>query len=484
LTHIRRALALASRHRVFTVLAALGLLLRVVTMLGYRWAMWFNDSYQYVASALDGEPHIVRPNGYAFWLALLEPFHSFGLVTALQHLMGLATATLIYVLLWRRFGLPKWAASLAAVPVLFDAYQVQLEHLVLSDVPFLLLMTVLVHLSLTWREITVRRGLVLGLLTASVALMRSIGLGLMIVVIVYFLVKRVNWRAVAALVVSCALPLLGYAAWFDAHYGRFALSNSDGPFLYARVMKFADCYKIHPPVEESALCSGLPVDERPSSQFYVWGQVSPLDRYSGALFSNEKSELAGRFARRAIMAQPGDYLDAIVYDVVRVFRWNREVYPDPPTYNMYQFRTTTEPISDWAVPILARYQPGDARPKIVEPYAGFMRFYQSYFFLPGTIVGIALAAALVGIVRRWREWGGEAVLPWGFTAALLTAPAATAEFDYRYVVPAVPMAFLAAFIALRDLRLRRRADEEREDGAAPEAVEAPVLVGASRTPQS
>ena len=34
----------------------------------------------------------------------------------------------------------------------------------------------------TWREITVGRGLVLGLLTGSVILMRSIGLGLMILV--------------------------------------------------------------------------------------------------------------------------------------------------------------------------------------------------------------------------------------------------------------------------------------------------------------
>jgi len=42
---------------------------------------------------------------------------------------------LIY-LLARRFGLPAWAATLATVPVLLDAYELQLEEDAVPDVPF------------------------------------------------------------------------------------------------------------------------------------------------------------------------------------------------------------------------------------------------------------------------------------------------------------------------------------------------------------
>ena len=48
--------------------------------------------------------------------------------------MGLAMGVLIY-LLARRFGLPAWAATLATVPVLFDAYELQLEADALPDIP-------------------------------------------------------------------------------------------------------------------------------------------------------------------------------------------------------------------------------------------------------------------------------------------------------------------------------------------------------------
>src|SRR5437879_7096648 len=80
-----------------------------------------------------------------------------------------------------------------------------------------------------------------------------------------------------------------------------------------------------------------------------------------------------------------------------------------------------------------------------------MRFYQKYFFLRGTLLGVILLIGLAGMARAWRRWGGPALLPMGAVAALLVAPAATAEFDYRYVVPAIPMACLAAGLALRDL---------------------------------
>ena len=61
--------------------------------------------------------------------------------------------------------------------------------------------------------------------------------------------------------------------------------------------------------------------------------------------------------------------------------------------------------------------------------------------------GLILLVGLGGIVLAWRRFGGEALLPWTISLALIVIPAATAEFDYRYVLVAVPFACLAAAIA-------------------------------------
>ena len=61
--------------------------------------------------------------------------------------------------------------------------------------------------------------------------------------------------------------------------------------------------------------------------------------------------------------------------------------------------------------------------------------------------GLILLAGLGGMVLAWRRLGGEALLPWAISLALIVIPAATAEFDYRYVLPAVPFACLAAVMA-------------------------------------
>lgn len=106
---VARLRAFLYRHRLFVGALALAFLLRVVTMLGYGPAQWFNDSYEYVSGAVNPDrPSALRPNGYSFLLLLLRPLHSFGLVAFVQHLMGLGVAVLIYSLLRVRFRLPGW----------------------------------------------------------------------------------------------------------------------------------------------------------------------------------------------------------------------------------------------------------------------------------------------------------------------------------------------------------------------------------------
>jgi hypothetical protein len=83
----------------------------------------------------------------------------------------------------------------------------------------------------------------------------------------------------------------------------------------------------------------------------------------------------------------------------------------------------------------------------VAPFANVIRGYQRYVWLPGTVYGLILLAGLGGMVLAWRRLGGEALLPWTISFALILIPAATAEFDYRYVLVAVPFACLAAAMA-------------------------------------
>ena len=77
----------------------------------------------------------VRPLGYPLFLWILGRVHHLAVVPTVQHVMGLAMAVLIYALLVR-LRVPRWAAALAAAPVLLDAYQLEIEHYVLAETLF------------------------------------------------------------------------------------------------------------------------------------------------------------------------------------------------------------------------------------------------------------------------------------------------------------------------------------------------------------
>src|SRR5262249_31284847 len=102
-------------------------------MVGYPGALWFaGDSYVYLGAALRPQPNLSKSTGYSLFLRLLLPFHSLTLVTALQHLMGLAVAVMIYVLL-RRNKVSKIWSAVATLPVLLDGYLIEDEHMIMAE---------------------------------------------------------------------------------------------------------------------------------------------------------------------------------------------------------------------------------------------------------------------------------------------------------------------------------------------------------------
>jgi 4-amino-4-deoxy-L-arabinose transferase-like glycosyltransferase len=416
-----------------------------------------------VRSAVTLTPETTRPSGYPVYLWLLSPAHSYLLVTASQHLMGLLVAVMIYALARRRFGAPAWVAVLATLPVLYDGFEIQLEHLIMSDTLFLFLAMGAVTVLLwsprpSWRA-CLAAGLLLGLSTT----VRSTGLPLIAIFVVYLLIRFITeWRhllvALAAGLLAFAVPVAGYAGWYEASHGEFTMTDSTGVFLYSRVMTFADCARMSPPPDLKQLCTSVPPDKRPNDQDYIWKPVSPLRRIAAPEFSPTVNKLAERFAIRAIEAQPLDYARAVFDDTVRSFEWNRSVFPDPPTYRAYLFghrpkHIPVTPFRGYSSPA-AYYARGNASTVIVSPFARVIRSYQRHIWLPGSVYGVILLIGLFGIVRRWRTGPGrDALLPWLSSLAIIVTPAATAEFDYRYVTTAVPFACLAAAMAFGAARL-------------------------------
>jgi hypothetical protein len=463
-TRLAAARPVLRRHRWFALAAAGGLALRVITMLGFPPAIWFGgDSASYLSTALRYVPGTSRLSGYGALLLVLRPFHSFAVVTAVQHLMGLAIAVMSYAVL-RRYLLPGWGATVATLPALFSAYQVQLEQEILPSASFCCMVMAAVTLTLWWRDRRPpRASAAAGGLLAVSACFWPVGLPVLVVFLLFLAARRAGWRVLAVAAAAAAVPLAGYLGWFDHAYHRVAFSNSDGIYLWSRTMSFADCAVIKPPADEARLCPPRTAVRRRAASTYIWAPDSPLDRLPGTKFSATKNGLALDFALRAIAAQPAGYLAAVLHDFSLAFYWNTAGHPTALMTRRYEFAYATR---RWIAPgaVLA---PGHTvaadqlayggvdNTRAVPPFAGWLEAYQRAAYLRGTLLAAVLAVGLGGIARCCRgarrrgggDWGGPALFPWLAAVTVLAAPVLTADYSERYVLVAVPLACLAAGLA-------------------------------------
>src|SRR6516164_3611103 len=113
------------RHWMFWLLLTGGLVLRGIVQIAYEPALLFIDSKKYIFGT---DPSTIwgafDPIGYS--LLILRPVQMLGRSLAYaalaQHILGMAMASALYVLMVRR-GVSRWLAALAVAPVLLDAYQ-------------------------------------------------------------------------------------------------------------------------------------------------------------------------------------------------------------------------------------------------------------------------------------------------------------------------------------------------------------------------
>jgi hypothetical protein len=489
-----------ARNWLFTIALAAGLVLRVFTMLGFPPAIWFGgDSTSYVTSGMTLYPSHSRVSGYGVMTEFLRVFHSFAVVTGVQHLMGLVSAVLIYALLRHRYRLPAWGATLAAVPVLLDVYVIQLEQEILPDSAFTFLVVVALTLVLWWPDEERPRW---SLPWAAVCLGVSasfwpVGLPLLIVLLIYVLVRRFGWRRLGATALAGALPLVLYLGWYGARYRELGFSDSDGVFLWSRTMTFANCSVIKPPADLKPLCPTTPVAERQAAPAYIWEYNSPLLSIGTGTdkFSPQRNSAARKFAIDAIEAQPLAYANTVLHSWLLTFSWNRPDVPNKAMATRYQFSNATSTQNDLgattpaatAADIAAlhamqkRYTGGHlADTREVQPFADIMIDYQKVMYLRGTMIGILMLIGLGGICwsfrsggfRRRSNWGGPSLLPWLASLCMEISPAATADFSLRYVAPTIPVACIAAALAFARPLQPAEAEASPAAAARPEPGEA------------
>jgi hypothetical protein len=468
----------AVTHWQFTVVALAAIAVRILVMVAYPPILWFNDSYNYLYDAVTHIPDEVRPNGYPFFLRLLLPLHSVSPIALLQAAMGVGMGVGIYALLRHR-GLPWWGATLPALPVLFDAYELHLEHMVTADPLFIFLVTIAV-VFLCWSDRpSVLAMAVAGLMIGYATITRSVGEPLLAVVFVVMLVRRVGLLRLVSLVAAGIMPIAVYMIWFHTWYGQYALTESSGAFLYSRVSTFAECSEIDPPARLQFLCDPTPPKLRPVAGEYIWAdnelppdenQPTPLYKYTGTHDNSLRFKPAinaetEQFARDAILAQPLDYLRVVVDDTLHTFGWNRQPDPDDyagngPAFQFVAGWQLNALIPWWANPTKADAQanemyqarqefggPGLGDTRAVRPWDRLVQIYQRYVYVRGTLLAIIVLTGAAGVVARWRRWGGIGLLPWLVGVLLIVLPPMTAGFSYRYVLAAVPAVCLAAGLA-------------------------------------
>ncbi len=489
-------------HWLLSGLLLAGLVLRVLALIAYRPALLYIDSLKYLYGAWPGND----PLGYNVILKGLLAPGNLEVVAAVQHLLGLAMAVTLYLLLFRR-GVPRWLAALATAPVLLDAYQLQIEQTIMPDVWFEAFIVAGLA-CLLWRprpgmKLTVAAGLVLGC-AAPVA---QVGEILILPALAYLLlVASGSWRhrllQAAALCAAFAVPIIGFSAQQYVVAGQFSLASAAGNTIYGRLAEEADCATLKIPSYERALCPSRELAAELGPDGLVHNAESPDHLYVPPPGISHGQALSN-FDRSVLTQQAPRVAWGVLADATKLFavhrvtsagdtpiaRWQFQTWF--PTFGQsitvsrdhiivlgLQFASSGGPIIDRP---LAPSLGGKAI--VVRPVARFLRGYQlGGGYTPGPLLALAALAGLLGVLplaRRRRLTPGQlqlaqaCLLVFGAGALVLLASNAF-EFSWRYQLPALvtlpPAGALGIALGIDLIRGRRRRDQPGPAAAGPAAA--------------
>ena len=487
-----QAVRVLRHHWLVSALFVAGLVLRVLAQIGYRPALLYVDSLKYLYGASPGSD----PLGYRLMLKVILLVGDLGTVAAIQHLLGLAMAVALYVVLLRR-GVPVWLSALAVAPVLLDAYQLQMEQTIMPDVWFEALIVAGLAV-LLWRPVlTPRFAVAAGLILGASATVKALGEFLVLPALVYLLAAgggmRKLVRVSAALVAAFALPILAYCGINYARTGHFWLARQQT--LTGRLAAAADCATLKLPAQARPLCP-TPAEQQelgPDGLEHLWA-LSPL--YATHVPLGTRGALISDIKNAVVHQQPGRVVVSILSDSLRLFAPTRQATPWVTPIGRWQFQAGYPTYPPWtnicpggqqlsAKACLAQQQalrkkialvtdllvrPGGTlvvgvqrtgggkfqpitlspsyggRAQVSRPVAAFLRSYQlDGGYTPGPLLALAALAGVAGSVLALVFRGGDArrrqlalgcLLFTGTAAVVLLIPNVY-EFSWRYALPAV-----------------------------------------------
>ena len=509
---VRTLRELAGRNKLFTWALGIGALVRLFAVLGYPGALWFaGDSYVYLGAALRPQPNLSKSTGYSFFLRALLPFHSLTLVVVLQHLMGLTDAVLIYALL-RRNKVSKTWATIASLPMLLDGYIIEDEHLIMTEALYTFLVMVALALLLWKPKLAWWKALLIGLLVGYAVIVHTEGEAVIALFPLFALLRGRAWKTLSGwgltivMCVGIVVPVGGYMAWFHQRNHDYDTSLAMGFFLWGRVSSFANCAIIKPTGELATVCPTQSLADRTPPGDYIWHTpyVHQDINSIGGPVSPAGNSLLTKFAIKAVEAQPFDYAKTVVKDTMLSFGFPRIGYPDPGTtyyydfhahyvtakYNMLPPDNPKNPADSW-IPGGTAGQDwlsyGHENPGVVDPVFAYpLIAYERVVYTWGPLLAVIFLVGLGGVfsIRR-KGWDpktfrlrwqvrGTSMVPWIAAVALLVTPVMVGDFDYRYLIPVIPLASLAAGLAFAPSRAAKTPDDAGPAAAAGTAIETTI----------
>lgn len=431
------------------IVIGIGVLLRVAIAIAVSPTIMNNvDSLVYVGGADNGlfaDP--VRPSGYSIFLRALHAISDqVSFTIFVQHLLGIATACLLYLTV-RHVGTPIWAGVLAAAAILLSLDQIYLEHTLLAETLFTFLLTGVFYCCVRALDdpkplrgpIDTRIAWIVGaaLLLGICAWVRTVGVTLAPFLALWFaLAIPGSWKArlgrIAITGVVAGAVVLGYFFAHEATTGYFGLTNGSGRVLLGRVSPFADCTQFEVPAGAEALCEDTPSAERPGSDFYIWDAGSPAWEEFGPVPAED--ELAREFATRAILAQPVDYAQTVASDTARHFvpflDDERPSAGTPYDWMKIERRDLGE---DDVFSFIDGYY--DTGPLVVRSIAGPLSDLQDLLRVHQVLMLQALLLSIAGLRFASGRVRAALALFIGAGVLMLVIPSMTATYNARYAVP-------------------------------------------------
>jgi hypothetical protein len=453
------------------ILLVAGVGARLWLMLDYRPAyLSSNDSARFLhfAHRSDGLfEDTFGPSGYAAFLKVTRAlWNQLEFTVAVQHLLGVAAALLLYAAV-RRLGAPVWAAAIPAGVVLLSGDQLYVEHSLLSETVFLPLVAGGLYAAVRGldEERRVPWLALAGALFAGAALFRNVGLVLPVVLAGWAAVVasgRIRERVVA--VAACAAPaaaVLGvYAALAALSDGNTGITATSGWNAYGRAAPFADCDEFDPPPGTEDLCEDTPPDQRNGSLFYLWFTGSPARaKYGHPPLHQEE---LGKWGRRAILAQPVDYVKTVLADLPR--------FADPRLHKKrfsgggWFLMSRRSSVAEQHVLFQLRRDYDFADPHRGHS-AQVVSDWQKAARLGGVVPALMVVLALAGgFAARGRVRHGLVLFALA-GGGLVVMPAATLTLIGRYAIPPTPIVAAAAGVGAWALVERARAIRARRDSS-------------------